>query len=157
MTTSTKARTTIKFTALSPLTTRLLRARTELQQREGKIKVGRTVFTWLGAPTELDGLLDFLIMDEIPLAGASSKDVRRLRELRRFLRAALSSPLSDQQVADAAHVTITSGDDNRERILDLIEVLWEQGCDTPAGRELTDLAHADTRSDYRAWLADQLS
>src|SRR5690348_17946726 len=120
MTTATATRTRIKFTALSPLTTHLLRQRTELQQRIGQLKVGRTVLTFHGEVADLEALLDFLIMDEIPGAGASSKEVKRLRELRRYLRAVQSPPTSEEQAADAAHVTIIRADDVRERILNLI-------------------------------------
>ncbi len=118
---------TIKFTAISPLTTALIRARTALQQREGRLKVGRTVFTWFGSPEELDTVLDHLVTQEIPGSGASSKEVKRLRELRRFLRAARGidpNPNED----DAAHVTITSAagtDVDRDRVVELItQIAW---------------------------------
>jgi hypothetical protein len=155
--------TTVKFTALSPLTTRILRARTELQQREGKLKVGRTVATWTGEGDELDRLLDHLITQEIPGAGANSKDVRRLRELRWLLRAKLypNAAAHVLNLEPPGEVTIQveePAETDRDRILDLIERLWERNCDQEAGIELTELAEKSggPHVDYRRWLAENL-
>lgn len=163
----------IKFTAISPLTTQLLRVRTELQQREGKLKIGRTVFTFFGDPPELDRLLDYLIMNEIPGAGANSKEVRRLRELRRFLRASVDAVQTEESRADAAHVEIQAAPDqsgDRERVLDLLNHLWESASGGTMideelyeelygiASELTELAEANGGPgvDYRAWLSEVL-
>ncbi len=153
---------TIKFTAISPLTTALIRARTALQQREGRLKVGRTVFTWFGSPEELDTVLDHLVTQEIPGSGASSKEVKRLRELRRFLRAARGidpNPNED----DAAHVTITSAagtDVDRDRVLDVLADAWGQR-GSPNGaawaEALETLAGGDKdRDEFRTWLDEVL-
>lgn len=158
--------TTVKFTALSPLTTKLLRARTELQQRERQIEIGRTIFTYYGKPEELDRLLDYLIMSEIPGAGANSSDVRRLRELRRYLRAATEfGPGIDTEITElASHVTITNDvDEKRDRILDLITELYSGGQEKSwfEADELSDLMDADghptaTPAEFRVWISEAL-
>lgn len=156
MTTATQAPPTIKFTGLSPLTTALVRRRTQLLQNLGTIKVGRTVLTFRMPTDELDDLFDKLIQTEIPGSGASSKEVGRLRQLRRDLSAERTG------LAEGTGVTITyppTGDDLRERILDLLNDLWERHCDDPEGIELTDLAdgsNPNVNVDYRVWLSDHL-
>lgn len=146
----------VKVRAVSSRATDLIRARTQLQQREGRIVVGRTFFRFNGSPAELDSLLDYLIMNEIPGAGASSKEVRRLREIRRWVRAASIDPLPNDE--DAAHVEIVTGVD-RDHVLDLIDRIWQAATGTEAADELSDLADASNPNvtvDYRAWLASVL-
>lgn len=156
--------TQIKFTSLSPLTTQLLRVRTALQQQQGILRIGRTVLTYRGEPQDLDLLLDYLISSECSGSGPSSKEVRRIREVRRMLRSAWwDNPdvLSDAGLELASHVTITRGEiqSDRDRILDLINQLWGRHADDPAAGELTDLADASNPNvsvDYRAWLGEVL-
>jgi hypothetical protein len=158
MTTSLARKTKIKFTGLSSLATDLLRKRARYQQETGELKVGRTVFTFLGESDDLKALLDFLITQEIPFAGASSKEVKRLRELRLMLRAATDPQASPEDAELAGHVTITRPNDTRDHVLNLLNVLWEAYCDHSAAHELADLAEADggPHVDYRAWLGSVL-
>lgn len=160
--------TTVKFTGLSPLTTKLLRARTEYIQRKGDLSIGRTVFTFRGTAEELASLLDYLIMTEIPGAGATSSDVRRLRELRRYLRAAIGElgPLDDPQFVEwASHVTITNDvDAKRDALLDLITELYSGAQEKGWGEvdEINDLAQGigyDVNflpAEFRAWISEAL-
>ncbi len=166
MTLATRPTVKVKFTAISDRTTSLLRARTELQQRQGLLKIGRTVFTWNGSPDDLDGLLDFLVMDEIPGSGANSKEVRRLRELRRMLRAARGiGPVTPESEGDAAHVAITmpAGDPDailRDRVLDVLaDAWWQSGIPNGAAwaEALETLAGGDKdRDEFRTWLDEVL-
>jgi hypothetical protein len=164
--------TTIKFTALSPLTTDLLRKRTRLQQQEKKLVIGRTVAKFFGEASELLQLLDFLVTEEIPFAGANSREVKRFRELRQMLKAATGTvPLArnvaeaEEQKELASHVAILGVEDPssglRDQILDLIDQLWEAAVprQDPAALKLTDMADASNPNvsvDYRRWLAENL-
>ena len=165
MTTALASTTQIKFTALSPMTTQLIRVRTALQQQQGILTVGRTVMTYRGEPKDLDLLLDYLIASECSGSGPSSKEVRRLREVRRMLRfaqsAAEAGPLAtDEETQLASHVAITTGSPaaDRDRILDLLDRIWEASTSASA-EELTTLADASNPNvsvNYRAWLAEVL-
>lgn len=169
MTTVTQAPPTIKFTGLSPLTTALVRQRTQLLQNLGTIKVGRTVLTFRMPTEELDELFDKLIQTEIPGSGASSKEVGRLRQLRRDLSAERTG------LAEGTGVTITYGEPepegvDRDELIAILALIWAR---TEAPDDVYDEVH-DLRvlvgaGDYpkgasvpigvdeaRTWLAEHL-
>jgi len=144
---------TIKFTGLSPMLTKILRSGTTLQQKEGTAKIGRTVATFEMAPDQLKLLLDHLVEHEITGSGASSKEVKRLRGMRRDFGEALGG----SELTGVKIITHEESDPVREEILDLINRLWEYHCDEEGFSELTQLAdRTGADGNYRAWLAEHL-
>jgi len=149
----------VKVVGLSPRTTDLLRARTRFQQQTGYIEIGRTIVEFHYATDDVLRLVEHLIATEIPGSGASSKEVKRLRDLRDRIK---------HPGLEGSGVTITTAvDETRERALDLLADIWwhidMSGEDYPyqAGSDLTELAlgspHAiASQTELRDWLAEHL-
>lgn len=144
----------IRVRGLSPLATDLIRKRTRLQQHNHTLIVGRTLLRFFGSVEDFDQIFDYLIAAEIPGAGAGSKEVRRLRQVRQAVRAAVAGTEPIGPVS-AEIKAVPPPTVSRVEVLDLLNALWERHCDEVEAERLTELADASSTAaavPYRAWL-----
>jgi hypothetical protein len=154
----------VRLRHLSPIITDALRRNTRIQQQQKTLVVGRTVARFKDQGLEqVDSLLDAVITQEIPYAGASSASVKRLRLLRSALRAKRAGIDEPQATFGIEVVGDTAGPD-RERLLDLLAELYEGGVEK-GWYETAELAELVTgnpldqdvpKERFRAWLASRL-
>lgn len=116
--TATMPKPTVKVAMLTASTTDVVRRLTSLAREQGQISVGRTVLTFHTGTDDAIRLVDWMIKTEIPGSGASSKEVRKLRELRRRL-----VNLDGVKVTTAAPAGGLSPED-RGKVLDIIAEMW---------------------------------
>jgi hypothetical protein len=156
--------TEVRLRHLSPILTDALRRNTRIQQQQKTLVVGRTVARFLDqTPAQVGSLLDGVITQEIPYAGANSAAVKRLRLARRAVRAVERGDF-DLETGVEVLVVDTTGlkaTTDRDRILDLLtDLVWcERGDELRRMDDLCQFAGVVTfggPEGFRAWLAKSL-
>jgi hypothetical protein len=164
----------VRLRHLSPIATDALRRNTRIQQQQKTLVVGRTVARFIGQGlADVDSLLDGVITQEIPYAGATSASVKRLRKARAAVRAVQSGRdamgVHDEMGIDVTvlpdrPVTLAAESPDRVRLLDLLAELYEGGVEK-GWYETAELAELVTgnpldqdvpKERFRAWLASRL-
>jgi hypothetical protein len=157
----------VRLRHLSPILTDALRRNTRIQQQQKTLIVGRTVARFLDqTPAQVGSLLDGVITQEIPYAGANSAAVKRLRLARRAVRAVERGDFDlesgvEVMVLESKPTRLVADQPDRDRILDLLtDLVWcERGDELRRMDDLCQFAGVVTfggPEGFRAWLAKSL-